>query len=71
MSKGEKEMRKFLNTLALSLGILLIGSWLYATDYPGGGGADGFTDPTASNTWTADQTFNDNVNIFFGTNTLF
>ena len=30
-------------------------------------GADGFTDPTAINTWTADQTFNDSVNLTFGT----
>ena len=30
-------------------------------------GADGFTDPTATNTWTADQTFEDNVNLTFGT----
>ena len=30
-------------------------------------GADGFTDPTVANTWTADQTFNDNVNATFGT----
>ncbi len=60
-------MRKFLNTLSLCLAILAVGSWLNATDLPGGGGADGFTDPTATNTWTADQTFDDNVNITLGT----
>ena len=58
---------KILNTIVLGLAIFLTAGWLFATDYPGGGGADGFTDPTASNTWTADQTFNDNVNILFGT----
>ena len=56
--------------LALLLGIL--GGQhlanLGATDYPGGGGAaDGFTDPTAANTWTAAQTYNDSVNILLGT----
>ena len=29
--------------------------------------ADGFTDPTATNTWTADQSYDDNVNITLGT----
>ncbi|KKK97918.1 hypothetical protein LCGC14_2647940, partial [marine sediment metagenome] len=67
MSKGKEKMTKFLNTLALCLLLIAGSSWLYATDYPGGGGSDGFTDPTANNTWTADQTFNDNVNILFGT----
>ncbi len=58
-------MSKFLNTLALSLAILLTGTWLFATDWPQGG--DGFTDPTATNTWTADQTYDDDTNITFGT----
>ena len=62
-------MKKFLNTLALSLCLLFVSTWLFATDYPGGGGgaADGFTDPTAANTWTADQTYNDDINVTFGT----
>ena len=29
--------------------------------------ADGFTDPTATHTWTADQSYDDNVNLTFGT----
>ncbi|KKL19748.1 hypothetical protein LCGC14_2462350, partial [marine sediment metagenome] len=31
------------------------------------GGADGFTDPTATNTWTADQTYDDNTKLTLGT----
>ncbi|KKL15338.1 hypothetical protein LCGC14_2506610, partial [marine sediment metagenome] len=42
-------------------------TWLLASPYPPSGAADGFTDPTANNTWTADQTYNDNVNLTFGT----
>ena len=59
-------MKKFLNTLALSLCLLFGSTWLFATDYPGGGGA-GVDHPTQTNTWTADQTFNDSVNITMGT----
>ena len=33
-------MKKFLNTLALSLCLLFGSTWLFATDYPGGGGGD-------------------------------
>ncbi|KKL18625.1 hypothetical protein LCGC14_2473640 [marine sediment metagenome] len=58
---------KILNTIVLGLAIFLTAGWLFATDYPGGGAADGFTDPTAENTWTADQTYDDDVNLTFGT----
>ena len=53
-------MKKFLNTLSLCLAILAVGSWLNATDLPGGGaggGEDAFTaestpgtNPTATGT---------------------
>ncbi len=33
-------MKKFLNTLALSLCLLFGSTWLFATDYPGGAGGD-------------------------------
>lgn len=57
-------MNKFLNTLVLALAIFLTGNYLFATPYPtGGAGADLGT----ANTWTADQTYNDDIALTFGT----
>lgn len=57
-------MSKVLNTLILGLALFLGGNYLWATTYPSSsGGADLGT----ANIWTADQTYNDSVNITLGT----
>lgn len=54
-------MNKFLNTIILAVVIFLTGNWLWATPYPMGLQAN------RGNTWTADQTYDDNVKLVLGT----
>lgn len=56
-------MSKIVNTLILGFALFLGGNYLWATTYPSSaGGADVGT----ANTWTADQTYNDSVNLTLG-----